>query len=266
MNHKAFYNGIVETYKKAGLKEENLLKDVLCIWNSLHPWQKQAVAMAAVSNWEVEIGGWPYCREEMHKMAKWYNPASWGWVDAAGTALGVKDVGSFLGDASVVGPWAAAKSRVADMSNTAGQAAGRGQVQGALGAAGDTLKQWAPYLIGPALGALGGGMMGGWRGALAGGGLGLAGAYGYSQMQDPNSWLSKQWNTVFPGQQQPQQTAVKNPQGQTVNVSTPKPSNIPAAGTVQPDAGAQAGGAANVLATDPSKNKLQQQQVSGGSH
>lgn len=229
MNHKAFYNGIVETYKKAGLQEENLLKDVLCMWNSLNPLQKQAVSEEAVANWEVEADS----RDELYKLATGEaDPGVWGRI---------KNIGQE--------GWNFAKNPDAYKQNF-GKQVGQGAMQGGMGEFGSKLKQWAPYLIGPAIGAIGGGMMGGWRGAAGGALAGAAGAYGYNQMQNPESWMSKQYRSLFPGQNK---TTVNSPEGNQVNVSTPKPGNIPASGTIENT---------NVLATDPSKNQMQENSIS----
>ncbi len=262
MNHKAFYNGIVETYKKAGLQEENLLKDVLCMWNSLHPYQKQAVAEAAVANWEMEIGGWPYCRDDMHKMAEG-NPIYGNLPEIAGRfGQGLQNIGSGIRggfqkvkqvgrvanrELNSVDAAGGVQQHLNNMSETSGAAAGAGAVRGGMQELGSKMKQWAPYLIGPAIGALGGGMMGGWRGAAGGALAGAAGAYGYNQMQNPESWMSKQYNSIF-NKPKPQ---VQNAEYRYGSLG-PKSTANRAAETGNVDQ-------TNVLATDPSQNKLQQQ-------
>jgi len=159
MNKVAYYNGVLGIYKKAGLQEEDLQRDALKIWNSLSLLDKEAIAKQVVVDMEAD--------GSLVKVAgpmDWINKKVEGYM-----ANRMKGAGGQV------------------LNDMKGQASQMFQ---------EYWPKIMPYLIGMGGGALAGGAMGGWKGALGGAALGGLGAYGYQRPETQN-WIDKtvgNWN------------------------------------------------------------------------
>ena len=193
MNKRAYWDGMVASYRRNSLSEDSLHMGILHMWKTASPEVRYRVAAQAVADMEKDAAVWETAKNLPGQMIN------------KGMEL-VHQVQTMPAFDSNVGANQARQAHD-ELLKLFGND---------LSELGNKVKPYLPYVVGPLVGALGGGAMGGWRGALAGAGAGLAGAYGYQQLGG--------WEGI---KQRAQKQISENPRRTDTNAEQPSTTTAP---------------------------------------
>ena len=208
MNKRAYWDGMVASYRRNSLSEDSLHMGILHMWKTASPEVRYRVAAQAVADMEKDAAGWETANNLAEKL-----------IGQPGQMIN-KGMGQMINKG--MGLVHQVQTMPAFDPNVGANQARQAHDEllklfgNDLSELGNTVKPYLPYVVGPLVGALGGGAMGGWRGALAGAGAGLAGAYGYQQLGG--------WEGI---KQRAQKQISENPRRTDTNAEQPSTTTAP---------------------------------------